>query len=110
MQFNEYQELARRTQNAKLACVERRLHALHGIAAEAGEINGRYQKTYQGHALDVDKVIDEMGDLMWFISELADVLRVSLDNIAEHNVAKLRKRYPDGFSENRSVYREEVDE
>lgn len=105
--FNEYQELARRTQNPHLSFPERRMHALHGIAAEAGEIHGIYQKTYQGHTLDVDKIVDEMGDLMWFLAELADVLRVSLDDVAHRNVAKLKRRYPDGFSEHRSVNREE---
>lgn len=109
MTFNEYQELARRTQNPKLTQHERLLHALHGIASEAGEIHGIYQKMYQGHILNVEQVIDEMGDLVWFISELADVLVIPLNGVAKHNVEKLRKRYPEaeGFSIERSVNREE---
>lgn len=107
MTLNEYQDLARRTQNPKLSLVERRLHALHGIAAEAGEINAIYQKSLQGHPVDPVKVVDEMGDLIWFLAELADVLRIPLDNVAEHNINKLRKRYPDGFDVEHSVNRKE---
>lgn len=106
MTFGEYQQLARRTQNDKLTLCERRMHALHGLASEVGEIHALYQKTFQGHALDVGKVIDELSDTLWFAAELADVLGVSLDAVAEHNIDKLRRRYPEGFSEERSLHRE----
>lgn len=107
MDFNQYQELARRTQNPKLTQHERLMHALHGMASEVGEIHGIYQKTYQGHMLDVEKVIDEMGDLCWFIAELADVLAIPLNGVPKHNITKLAKRYPEGFSEYNSINREE---
>lgn len=106
MTFREYQQLARRTQNGSITNFARRLHALHGLASEVGEIHALYQKVYQGHYLDTDKVVDELGDLMWFVSEMADVLGVSLDAVAEHNIDKLRRRYPEGFSEERSLHRE----
>lgn len=105
MELNKYQELARRTQNPSLSLADRRMHALHGMSSEVGEIHGVYQKTFQGHMLDVEKVIDEMGDLLWFIAEMADVLGVSLEGIAQHNVNKLRKRYPEGFDEEHSIHR-----
>lgn len=107
MNFAEYQELARRTQNPSLSLADRRMHALHGMSSEVGEIHGIYQKTFQGHMLEVEKVIDEMGDLMWFIAEMADVIGVSLEGIAKHNITKLRKRYPEGFNEDCSINREE---
>lgn len=107
MTLREYQELARGTQNNELNFTEKESHALHGLSGEVGEIHSLYQKVYQGHALDYNKVIDEMGDLLWFISELADAICVSLDYVASHNIEKLRKRYPEGFSEYRSLHREE---
>lgn len=107
MNFEEYQALARRTQNNELGIKQKERHALFGMASEVGEIHAIYQKVYQGHKMDYTKVVDEMGDLMWFMAELADVIGVSLDDIADHNIAKLKKRYPQGFDVEHSVHREE---
>lgn len=107
MTFNEYQTLARRTQNPDIFIYEREMHALHGLSAEIGEINGIYQKSYQGHMFDVEKAVEEMGDVLWFMAELADVLDVPLEEVARRNIEKLRKRYPNGFDEDRSVNREQ---
>lgn len=107
MSLKEYQALARRTQNNELAIEEKERHALFGMASEVGEIHAIYQKVYQGHAMDYMQVVDEMGDLMWFMAELADAIGVSLDDVADHNIAKLKKRYPRGFDVEHSVHREE---
>ena len=106
MDFNKYQALARRTQNPNLSRDERRQHALFGLAAETGEILGIYQKRYQGHGVPVDRVIDEVSDLLWFAAELCDVLDVDMDDVAQHNVDKLLARYPLGFDSERSLHRE----
>ncbi len=105
MQMNEYQALARRTQNAQLGLRERKEHALMGMISELGEICGCYQKTHQGHPLIVNDVIDELGDLMWFIAEFCDTLRVDMGYVAERNIDKLRGRYPEGFAAERSLHR-----
>ena len=106
MNFNEYQQLARRTQNPDLNQVEQKAHALHGLAAEVGEIHSIYQKVYQGHMMDYQALEDELGDLLWFIAETCDVCEFTLDGVAQRNIIKLRKRYPEGFDEERSVHRE----
>lgn len=105
MDMSIYQNLARRTQNPSLDKHQRLLHALHGLSAEVGEIHAIYQKVYQGHTLDTARVTDELGDLFWFAAELCDVLGVSMDDVAQENVEKLRRRYPEGFSEERSLNR-----
>ena len=105
MNFAEYQELARRTQNNELSTHRKEMHALHGMASEVGEIHALYQKVYQGHVMSVDKLVDEAGDLLWFLSEYADSLGVTLDDIAQQNIEKLRKRYPTGFDVEHSVHR-----
>lgn len=107
MSLKEYQALARRTQNNELAIEEKERHALFGMASEVGEIHAIYQKVYQGHVMDYMQVVDEMGDLMWFMAELADAIGVSLDDVADHNIGKLKKRYPQGFDVEHSVHREE---
>ena len=73
MNFTEYQNLARRTQNIHLDPHQRLEHALFGLAAETGEIHRIFQKVYQGHSITLADLIGEMGDLLWFTAELADV-------------------------------------
>jgi NTP pyrophosphatase (non-canonical NTP hydrolase) len=107
MTLNGYQRDARGTQNGRLNPCERRMHALHGLASEVGEIHALYQKVFQGHPLNADRVVDELGDLLWFAAELADVLGVSLETVAALNIRKLRHRYPERFDAEHSLHREE---
>lgn len=107
MTFDEYQISARRTQNHENPAHFQLDHALCGLASEVGEVLGCYQKVYQGHKLDVSKVIDEMGDVFWFLAELADCIGVSLSTIAARNKEKLEERYPNGFEADKSVNRKE---
>ena len=106
MTLNEYQALARRTQNKEIMPIERRLHALHGMSAEVGEIHSIYQKFYQGHPIGTEELVKEVGDLMWFIAEFCDVIGADMEEVAEKNIAKLKDRYPEGFDAERSINRE----
>ena len=109
MQLNEYQQLAARTINKELSETEKSMHALHGMSAETGELHGLYQKCYQGHKAAVDHIQKEVGDLLWFIAEYCSAWGWTLDEIAQMNIDKLRKRYPDGFAAERSINRKEGD-
>lgn len=104
--FSEYQQLAARTINQSLTDEKMELHALHEIAGEVGEIHSLYQKVYQGHELDTMELCLEVGDLLWGIAELCTVRGWDMGVVAERNIAKLKKRYPDGFDPERSVHRE----
>ena len=105
----EYQGLAARTMNPKLNNSQWTNHALLGMASEAGEICGLYQKAYKGHPVDKEHAMKELGDLMWFVAEWCTANNVSLDEIMQLNIDKLRARYPDGFSEQMSLHRREGD-
>lgn len=108
MTFNEYQEAARRTQNPDVRGWIASIEAAMGIGGEAGEVIDLIKKAqFQGHEPDVLALESELGDLLWYISEMADYLGVSLDAIAEGNIEKLRIRYPDGFTELASRNRKE---
>lgn len=109
MTGNEYQGLAARTINTKSTLVESKFHALHGMVAEIGELHSLYQKVYQGHAIDQEHAKKELGDLLWFIAEYCTVMGWELDDIMRINIEKLQSRYPNGFEESRSMYREEGD-
>lgn len=104
--IRDYYKAAKRTINPKLTMLDFRNHALHGIASECGEIHGLYQKTYQGHELSKERVMDELGDLCWFVMELCFAEGIDPQEVLEYNVDKLMKRFPDGFSAERSVHRE----
>ncbi len=84
------------------------LHAAMGMSGEAGEVVDYYKKVlFHGHQLDRDKLIDETGDVLWYVAAMSLALGVSLEEIAEHNIAKLRKRYPHKFTNELSIKREE---
>lgn len=109
MTLNEYQDLAARTINKSLPESQMRMHALHEIASECGEIHGHFQKLYQGHPIDGNDLILEVGDLLWGIAELCTAHGWSLSDVAQANIDKLKRRYPDGFSADRSVHRDDPD-
>ena len=109
MTLTEYQELAARTINTELTRVEQVQHSLHGLSAEVGELNGLYQKFYQGHAVDPEHAKKEAGDIAWMLAEYCTANGWSLNDIAETNIAKLRARYPDGFDTEHSIHRKAND-
>ena len=110
MTFDEYKDLAMRTCSIPYDRKEDRLyHAAFGLASEAGEVTGRLQKGYQGHEIDPEHLKKELGDCLWMIAEACDALDISMNDVAETNIEKLKKRYPEGFSAERSLHRAEGD-
>lgn len=109
MKANEYQRLAGRTINKKLAACEKVHHALHGMVGEVGELHSLYQKLYQGHEFNVEHAKKEVGDLMWFIAEYCTVQGWTLEEIMQMNIDKLKARFPEGFDSERSLHREAGD-
>ena len=101
MNFKEYQEQAARTDGGNLTA-----HFL-GLCGEAGEVVELYKKHIgHGHELDIFKLEKELGDVLWYISAIATGLNLSLEDIAIANIAKLKARYPDKFSSERSINRD----
>ena len=70
-----------------------------GLAGETGETVDIFKKhIYQGKVLDINDVIEEIGDILWYIANLCNVNKITMKECMESNVEKLRKRYPNGFS------------
>ena len=64
-----------------------------GLAGEAGEVAEKVKKTIRGDKdLDKDEVAKELGDVLWYIANLASDIGISLDTIAAKNIEKLRSR------------------
>jgi len=90
-----YQSAARRTINRALTEDQRLLDASAGLAEEAGEVLSHVRKhLLQGRPLDRDAVMLELGDALWCLAIAADTLGVSLQDVAQRNVDKLRSRHP----------------
>ncbi len=111
MELATYQELSRRTMNGspELTFEQRLANFALGIAGEGGELADYLKKVvFHGHPLDHARLADELGDVLWYLAALASTTGLSLDAIAEGNVAKLRRRYPEGFSHDDSLRRVDV--
>ena len=105
MDFNEYQKLAMRTASEP-SMQNLILNGVMGLCGEAGECIDIVKKhIFQGHELDRQKLIDEASDCFWYLAAIASGLEISLEEIALHNVEKLRKRYPEGFNVTESLNR-----
>jgi NTP pyrophosphatase (non-canonical NTP hydrolase) len=105
MNLHEYQALAMRTCPA-MGNGDMIGNAALGLAGEAGEVADIVKKhLYQGHALNKDKVAEEVGDILWYCALAATALECDLGDIAQHNIRKLQRRYPQGFDTLRSQNR-----
>ena len=105
MTGNEYQKLASRTMDLRWTSEAQTMHALHGMVGEIGELHSLYQKRYQGHDFDEEHAKKELGDLLWFVAEYCTAWGWALEDVMQLNIDKLIARYPEGFSEERSLHR-----
>lgn len=92
MELNEYQQKANKT----LAENEHVLTNLSlGLASETGEVVDLVKKyTFQGQDLDKDQLGHEVGDVLWYLSQIAQWANIDFDDVAKKNLAELAKRYP----------------
>ncbi len=110
MTANEYQKLAMTTLNRELSRKDVLINGVMGLCGEAGEAIDIVKKHLaQGHELDREHLIGELGDIAWYLAETAMALDVDLEEVLRRNIEKLKKRYPEGFDQERSVHREEQD-
>lgn len=74
-----------------------------GLTGEAGEVADIIKKVIaQGHPLDRDKLVEEVGDVLWYAAMLCTILGVDLGAAAKANINKIMRRYPNGFESSRS--------
>ncbi len=80
-----------------------------GLAGEAGEVADTIKKAvFHQHGVDRDMLIKELGDVLWYVAALCTKLDVPLSDVMDRNIAKLRVRYPDGYSSADSKARKDV--
>ncbi len=74
---------------------ERLMLAGMGLAGEAGEVCDELKKVaFHGKDMDMDKMIKELGDVLWYFALLLDTKDISLQEVMDANVVKLCARYP----------------
>lgn len=106
MEINEYQKLAMRTVNPKLDKNSALINGVMGLCGESGEAIDIVKKWFaQGHDLDRENLIKELGDIAWYLAETATALDVSLEEVFRGNIGKLQRRYPEGFDAEKSINR-----
>ena len=109
--FTTYQLSTARTDRADVPPRDRIANHAMGLAGETGELVDAIKKRlFHGHDLDRTKVREEIGDVLWYLARLAADFDLDLGACAEANVEKLRRRYPEGFSEAASVARVDAQE
>ncbi|MED0993632.1 nucleoside triphosphate pyrophosphohydrolase family protein [Bacillus nitratireducens] len=119
-ELDQYQEETLRTWNTNNdfgGCI---LNAALGLMGEAGEVADIVKKAiFHGHGFDpahcpgeeegnTHKIALELGDILYYISIMSHEIGYTLEDIAQMNIAKLAKRYPDGFSREASQKRVDV--
>ena len=108
MKINEYQQLAMRTLNKDLSKKDVLINGVMGLCGEAGEAIDIVKKHLaQGHELDKEKLIKELGDVAWYLAETAYALDTDLETVFNLNIEKLKRRYPEGFEKEKSINRDE---
>ena len=110
MNFEEYSKLASRTFGVYEDPYDMLMNGALGLSGEAGEVADAVKKwKFQGHDLELDKIEEELGDVLWYINLTS--AKSNLRNVAIKNIEKLEKRYPDHvFSSEASIKRVDADE
>lgn len=96
MRFDEYQKHA---STFCLPTANNPVYLVTGLAAEAGEVAGIFAKWVRDETPAMDAQVDtlkELGDILWFVSQLATYMNIPLSEIAEANLHKLTSRKQKG--------------
>ena len=94
MTFDEYQKLALGSEQKKDE--QGLIISLLGLAGEAGELLTAYKKYLrdgEAHQLYNSSIIEELGDLLWYLANTASKFNLSLDEIAKANLLKVKSRW-----------------
>jgi NTP pyrophosphatase (non-canonical NTP hydrolase) len=99
MNFEDYTKETERTAPLLESDFLDQLHMVIGISTEAGELLDTYKKAFAYNKdLDITNIEEELGDQLWYMSNLIRMLGLDFNQILDKNVNKLRVRYKDSFT------------
>lgn len=95
MNFKEYQDEAKKT--AVYKAEDAFIYLTLGIAGEAGEVAEKVKKIIRDKNSKLEKsdkqeIIKELGDCLWYLANLSDILGFTFEEVAEVNLQKLKSR------------------
>lgn len=95
MEFDDYQKAAKRTLYGNEQVLT---NCALGLAGETGQVVDLVKNyTFRGKNLDRQELIHEMGDVLWYLSQVAEWANIPFDEVAQTNIKELNKRYPHGY-------------
>lgn len=101
MELNEYQRLANQTDQRPVGADGDEdsvlVFPLMGLASEVGSLITQYKKRVRdgdAHALFTDRVAEELGDVLWYLANLAAKLDLGLEDVAALNLKRITERWP----------------
>jgi NTP pyrophosphatase (non-canonical NTP hydrolase) len=99
MNSTAYQEQTERTVAPCQTVEERLTLAALGMAGETGEVVDLVKKHLFNHKeVNVEKIKDECGDVLWYMSILLNTLGLTFEDVMQGNIEKLRRRHTNGFT------------
>lgn len=105
MTIKEYQEFAHKGILSETAKREPIVGFALGLAGEAGEVVDDIKKKYfHGRDIDTSHTAEELGDVMWYVANLATELGYDLETIMQQNKAKLESRYSSMYDKEQTLY------
>lgn len=106
MDFKKFQTEAKRT-CAQLGDLSDNIHMTLGMVTETAELADCFKKRLAyNKPVDWVNVKEELGDLMWYIANFCTMHGIDIEEIMETNIAKLKARYPDKFTEEKAIHRD----
>ena len=95
MNFNEYQDAAKRTLYGNEQVLT---NCALGLAGESGQVVDLVKNyNLKRKKLSREELVHEMGDVLWYLSQIAEWADIPFDEVAKANIAELNRRYPTGF-------------
>lgn len=99
MNFKEFQEACKRTENPALTNKDKILNWVLGLNGEVGEVTEIIKKAfYHDKPYDLQKLKLEVSDVMYYVAAFCTAFGFDLEEVCQLNVDKLLARHPNGFS------------
>lgn len=107
MTTEEYQIKTARTLAQLNSRFENEMHMALGLVTEAGEFADVYKKALAyNKEIDYVNLKEEIGDILWYISNFCNMLGWSLSDVMDLNIKKLETRYPEKFTDDLAINRD----
>lgn len=108
MQFTEYQHEAYQNLKTHTDLKDEILDYVVSLSEEVGEVASIIKHHYYGQEdINIEELAKEIGDVLWYLSALSSSTNINLDTIAKINIGKLKHRYNNSFSVDKSKARHE---